>query len=56
MPDHKKRPGGQDRTRINVKEDSELRDWSKKFGVMQEAANEQVLYVQRAAGTTLWVR
>jgi hypothetical protein len=33
MPDDKKKPGGQDRTRINVNEDYELRDWSKKVGV-----------------------
>jgi len=32
MPDDKSKPGGQDRTRINVKKDYELRDWSKKFG------------------------
>jgi len=31
--DDKKKPGGQDRSRINVNEDYELRDWSKKFGV-----------------------
>ena len=33
MADDKSKPGGQDRTRINVNEDYELRDWSKKFGV-----------------------
>jgi hypothetical protein len=33
MTDDKKIAGGQDRTRINVHEDYELRDWSKKFGV-----------------------
>ena len=33
MADDKSKPGGQDRTRINVNEDYEVRDWSKKFGV-----------------------
>ena len=35
MPDDKSKRGGQDRKRINVNEDYELRDWSKKFGVSQ---------------------
>ena len=35
MPDDKSKPGGQDRKRINVNEDYELRDWAKKFGVSQ---------------------
>ena len=33
MSDDKSKVGGQDRKRINVNEDYELRDWSKKFGV-----------------------
>jgi hypothetical protein len=33
MSDDKTKTGGQDRTRINVNEEYELRDWSKKFGV-----------------------
>jgi hypothetical protein len=37
MPDDKKKPGGQDRKRINVNEEYEVRDWSKKFGVTQRA-------------------
>jgi hypothetical protein len=37
MPDNTQSPGGQDRKRINVHEDYELRDWSQKFGV---TANE----------------
>jgi hypothetical protein len=36
MPDDKSKPGGQDRRRINVNEDYEVRDWSKKFGVSAE--------------------
>jgi len=33
MSDDKSKSGGQDRKRINVNEDYELRDWSKRFGV-----------------------
>lgn len=33
MSDDTQAPGGQDRKRINVNEDYELRDWSQKFGV-----------------------
>lgn len=33
MSDNTRSPGGQDRKRVNVNEDYELRDWSKKFGV-----------------------
>ena len=33
MSDDKTNTGRQDRTRINVKEAYELRDWSTKFGV-----------------------
>jgi hypothetical protein len=36
MSDDKTKTGGQDRTRINVNEDYELRDWSKKFDVTPE--------------------
>jgi uncharacterized protein DUF3606 len=35
MPDNKSKPGGQDRTRIDMNGDYELRDWSKKFEVTQ---------------------
>ncbi len=34
--DDKTKRGGQDRTRINVNQDYELRDWSDKFGVTKE--------------------
>ena len=47
MPDDRSKPGGQDRRRINVNEDYELKDWAKKFGVTQEQLKEAV----RAAGT-----
>lgn len=33
MPDDKSKSGGQDRIRINVNEEYEVRDWAKKFGV-----------------------
>ena len=36
MADDKNKTGGQDRLRINVNEDYELRDWSRKFGVTAE--------------------
>jgi hypothetical protein len=36
MADDKTKSGGQDRTKINVNEDYELQDWSKKFGVSKE--------------------
>jgi hypothetical protein len=36
MSDDKTRANGQDRNRIDVSQDYELRDWSKKFGVSRE--------------------
>ena len=42
MADDKSKPGGQDRSRINVNEDYELRDWSKKFGVSAEQLKSAV--------------
>jgi hypothetical protein len=33
MPDDKTKSGGQDRTRISLEQDYEVRDWSQKFGV-----------------------
>ena len=36
MSDDKKKPGGQDRTKINLSEDYEVRDWAKKFGVSKD--------------------
>ncbi len=47
MPDDKTQRGGQDRTRINVHQDYELRDWSKKFGVSADALKAAV----KAVGT-----
>ncbi|MFX1679920.1 DUF3606 domain-containing protein [Mitsuaria sp. CC2] len=48
MSDDKSKSGGQDRTRINVNEDYELRDWSKKFGVTPEELKRAV----NAVGTS----
>jgi hypothetical protein len=42
MADDKSKPGGQDRSRINVNEDYELRDWAKKFGVSAEVLKAAV--------------
>lgn len=33
MADDKTKAGGQDRSRISLSEDYEVRDWAKKFGV-----------------------
>ncbi|TDS83661.1 DUF3606 domain-containing protein [Comamonas sp. JUb58] len=48
MPDDKTKPGGQDRSRINVNEDYELRDWSKKFSV----SPDQLKAAVKAVGTS----
>jgi hypothetical protein len=42
MPDDKSKTGGQDRKRINVNEDYELRDWSKSLGVSPDRLKEIV--------------
>ena len=47
MADDRTKPGGQDRSRINVNEDYELRDWSQKFGVSTDELKAAV----RAVGT-----
>jgi hypothetical protein len=36
VPDDKSKRGGQDRTRINVREDYELSYWSEKLSVTQD--------------------
>ena len=48
MADDKAKSAGQDRTRINVNEDYELRDWAEKFGVTHEELKEAV----KAVGTS----
>lgn len=45
MSDDRSRSGGQDRSRINVNEDYELRDWAKKFGVTPEQLRQAVARV-----------
>ena len=42
MPDNLQNRGGQDRKRIDVNQDYELRDWSKKFGVTTDKIKEAV--------------
>ena len=42
MSDEKSKTGRQDRDRINVNEDYELRGWSKKFGVSQDELKKAV--------------
>lgn len=42
MSDNKDLRGGQDRKRINVNQDHELRDWSKKFGVSPDQLKKAV--------------
>ncbi|RZI59602.1 MAG: DUF3606 domain-containing protein [Rubrivivax sp.] len=49
MSDDKSKTGGQDRARINVNEDYELRDWSKKFGVTPEQLKQAVNAVGSSA-------
>lgn len=48
MSDDKTLPGGQDRTRINLSEDYEVRYWTEKFGVSKEELEKAV----HAAGST----
>ncbi len=42
MPDNLEKRGGQDRKRIDVSQEHELRDWSKKFGVSADRLKEAV--------------
>lgn len=45
MADDKNNAGGQDRQRINVHEDHELRDWAHKLGATPERLREAVAEV-----------
>jgi hypothetical protein len=45
MSDNKQQSGGQDRERINVNQDYELRDWSKKYGVTPDELKKAVAQV-----------
>lgn len=49
MSDDKRQSHGQDRTRIDVNEDYELRDWSAKFGVSPEVLRQAVAAVGTSA-------
>ena len=42
MPDDPKKRGGQDRHRINVGQEHELRDWAEKFDVSVQQIKEAV--------------
>ena len=42
MPDDTSSRGGQDRERINVNQDHELRDWAKKFNATPDQIKEAV--------------
>ena len=48
MSDEKTNATGQDRKRINVNQDYELRDWSKKFGITPDRLKEAVAVGDRA--------
>lgn len=45
MSDSKQQTGGQDRDRINVHQDYELRDWSRKYGVTPDELKKAVAKV-----------
>lgn len=45
ISDNKQQSGGQDRERINVNQDYELRDWSKKYGVTPDELKKAVAQV-----------
>lgn len=45
MSDDKSRSGGQDRSRISLNEDYEVRDWSNKFGVTEQVLRDAVARV-----------
>ena len=45
MSDDKTQTGGQDRQRISLLEDYEVRDWAEKFGVSQDALRDAIARV-----------
>lgn len=51
MADDKTEAGGQDRSRINVHEDYELRHWAQKFGVSTDELKAAVRAVGSHAPT-----
>lgn len=57
MADDKTKTGGQDRTRINVSEEYELRNWAKKFDSTPEQIREAVEAVgDRAADVEMHLK
>lgn len=57
MPDDKTRAHGQDRDRIDIHEDYELRDWSRKFDVTPEQIRDAVRAVgDRADEVELYLK
>jgi hypothetical protein len=56
MPDDPQNRGGQDRTRVNIHQEHELRYWTRKFGVSREeleAAVQKVGVSARAVAEAL---
>lgn len=51
MPDDKSQTGGQDRKRISLSEDYEIRDWAKKFNAIAEQLQAAVHAVGNDAAT-----
>jgi len=49
MSDDKTKAGGQDRSRISVDEDYEVRDWARKFGVSPDELKAAVKAVGNQA-------
>ena len=45
MADDKSKVGGQDRTRININEDYEVRDWCRALGVTEDELRRAVAAV-----------
>jgi hypothetical protein len=45
MSDDRNKTGGQDRERISLTEDYEVRDWAAKFGVTEKALRDAVARV-----------
>ncbi|MET1116395.1 MAG: DUF3606 domain-containing protein [Comamonas sp.] len=49
MADNKSQSGGQDRTRVSLSDDYEVRDWSKKFNVSEDQLKAAVKAVGNEA-------
>jgi hypothetical protein len=57
MSDDKTKSHGQDRERINLGEDYEVRDWSRKFGISADELRAAVKAVgDRAAAVEAYVK